>query len=99
VPIPGWPDQGVAFDAAVHLGTAGALLFAFAPTLWRLAGRALAGRASERRLGLALVLGIGPAALAGVRALRAGHRDPAPVGRTGSTSPVLLGVRVDSLMS
>ena len=66
MPIPGWPDQGVAFDAAVHLGTAGAFLCSFAPKRWRLAGRALAGRASERRLGLGLVLGTGPAALAGV---------------------------------
>jgi undecaprenyl-diphosphatase len=62
----GWPDQGVAFDAAVHLGTAVALLCYFAPELWRLLAGVVAGQPADRRLALALVLGTAPAALAGV---------------------------------
>jgi undecaprenyl-diphosphatase len=62
----GWPDQGVAFDAAVHLGTAVALLCYFAPELWRLLTGVAASRPADRRLALALVLGTAPAALTGV---------------------------------
>ncbi len=62
----GWPDQGVAFDAAVHLGTALALLCYFAPELWRIAAGVLARRAADRRLLLALVLGTIPAGLVGL---------------------------------
>jgi undecaprenyl-diphosphatase len=62
----GWPDQGIAFDAAVHLGTALALLVYFAPELARLARDARAGDAAARRLALAVALGTVPAGLAGL---------------------------------
>ncbi len=62
----GWPDQGLAFDAAVHLGTALALLCYFAPELWRLGTGLLVGRPGDRRLIVALAVGTVPAALAGV---------------------------------
>lgn len=62
----GWPDQGLAFDAAVHLGTALALLLYFARDLWRLAAGAAAGCLAERRLATAIVVGSVPAGLAGL---------------------------------
>lgn len=57
----GWPDQGLAFDAAIHLGSLGALLAYFREEL-----RALLSGALSRRLGLALVLATVPAGLAGL---------------------------------
>jgi undecaprenyl-diphosphatase len=62
----GWPDQGLPFDAAVHLGTAVALLCYFGPELLRLASGLVAGRAADRRLLVALALGTIPAAVVGV---------------------------------
>ncbi|HLE44848.1 MAG TPA: undecaprenyl-diphosphate phosphatase [Methylomirabilota bacterium] len=62
----GWPDQGLAFDAAVHLGTAVALLCYFAPELGRLAAGTLSGRGRDLRLVAALAAGTVPAAMAGV---------------------------------
>jgi undecaprenyl-diphosphatase len=62
----GWPDQGLAFDAAVHLGTALALLCYFAPELWRMATGAATGSGADRRLIAALAVGTLPAAVAGV---------------------------------
>lgn len=62
----GWRDQGLAFDAAVHLGTALALVLYFARDLWRLGIGAVAGRSAERRLATALVVGSLPAAVAGL---------------------------------
>jgi undecaprenyl-diphosphatase len=62
----GWPDQGVAFDAAVHLGTALALLVYFGRDLGRLTAGALAGRAGDWRVIGAVVLGSLPAVLAGL---------------------------------
>ena len=62
----GWPDQGVAFDAAVHLGTAVALLCYFGPELGRLLGGVIAGRPADQRLAIGLVLGTIPAAVVGV---------------------------------
>jgi undecaprenyl-diphosphatase len=62
----GWPDQGLAFDAAVHLGTALALLCYFAPELYRLASGTLTGARRDRRLLAALAVGTIPAAIAGV---------------------------------
>lgn len=62
----GWPDQGLAFDAVVHLGTALALLGYFARDLGTLAHDVLRGRALARRLAGALVLGSIPAGLAGL---------------------------------
>jgi undecaprenyl-diphosphatase len=57
----GWPDQGLAVDAAVHLGTLGALLAYFRGELLALLSGAL-----SRRLAVALILATVPAGLAGV---------------------------------
>ena len=57
----GWPDQGLAVDAAVHLGTLGALVAYFRRELLALLSGAL-----SRRLALALVLATVPAGLAGL---------------------------------
>jgi undecaprenyl-diphosphatase len=62
----GWPDQGLAFDASIHLGTALALLVYFTGELWRLATGILAGRPADRRLAAAVVLGSIPAGIAGL---------------------------------
>ena len=62
----GWPDQGVAFDAAVHLGTALALLVYFGRDLGRLAAGALGGRADDWRVIVAVGLGCIPAGVAGL---------------------------------
>lgn len=62
----GWPDQGLAFDAAVHLGTALALLCYFARDLARLAAGAFALRPRELRLIVAVAVGSVPAGLAGL---------------------------------
>src|SRR5262245_35740902 len=62
----GWPDQGLAFDAAVHLGTVLALFCYFARDLGRLASGVLAGVQADRRLATAVVLGTIPAGIAGV---------------------------------
>ena len=61
----GWPDQGLAFDAAVHLGTAAALLCYFARELARLAAGTAAGRPADLRLVAALAVGTIPAAVVG----------------------------------
>jgi undecaprenyl-diphosphatase len=62
----GWPDQGLAFDAAVHLGTVLALLIYFTGDLRRLAVGILEGRPADRRLAAGVVLGSIPAGLAGL---------------------------------
>ncbi len=67
----GWPDQGLAFDAAIHLGTAAALLLYFAPELARLATGIASGRRGDRRLAMALVVGTVPAMVAGLLLERA----------------------------
>jgi undecaprenyl-diphosphatase len=62
----GWPDQGLAFDAAIHLGTSLALLCWFGRDLARLAADILARRGPATRLGLAIVVGSIPAGLVGL---------------------------------
>lgn len=62
----GWPDQGIAFDAAVHLGTALALLCYFTRELTRLATGVLTGRRADLGLAAAVVVGTIPAGLAGL---------------------------------
>ena len=62
----GWPDQGLAFDAAVHLGTVLALLIYFARELQRLAGGILARQPADCRLAAAVLLGSLPAGIAGL---------------------------------
>ncbi|MBI1848690.1 MAG: undecaprenyl-diphosphatase UppP [Candidatus Rokubacteria bacterium] len=57
----GWPDQGLAFDAAMHLGTLLALLAYFRAELLALGTGAL-----PRRVGALIVLATIPGALAGL---------------------------------
>jgi undecaprenyl-diphosphatase len=65
----GWPDQGLAFDAAIHLGTLAALLLYFWPELVRMA-RAVRAPSAEhagfRRLAGLLLVATIPAGLAGL---------------------------------
>jgi undecaprenyl-diphosphatase len=62
----GWPDQGLAFDAIVHLATAMTLACYFARDLVAL-GRALLERGpAETRLLAAIVMGSIPAGVAGL---------------------------------
>jgi undecaprenyl-diphosphatase len=70
----GWPIPGLAFDVAVHLGTALALIVYFFRELVDIvagASRALTGRGSERdremgRLAVVLTVGSIPAAVVGI---------------------------------
>ena len=67
----GWPDQGLAFDVAMHMGTLAALLWYFREEVVRYAlafMRSLKLRAldAESRLAWALVIGTIPAAVAGL---------------------------------
>jgi undecaprenyl-diphosphatase len=80
--ILGWPDQGLAFDAAVHLGTALALLCYFGPQLVSIATGILTRRERDWRLVLALVAGTVPAAVAGIlleKVIETRFRGPIPV--------------------
>ncbi len=64
----GWPDQGLAFDAVMHLGTIAALLVYFRGELLTM-GRAASGGsdgAAWRRLALLLIVATIPAAVAGI---------------------------------
>ena len=69
--INGWPDQGLAFDVAVHVGTLSAVMWYFRAELGRmtvdwfdsLAKRQLVG---ESRLAWAVLLGTIPVGLAGL---------------------------------
>lgn len=67
----GWPDQGLAFDGAVHLGTSLALLCWFGRDLLRLGAETLAGERRAARVGLAVVVGSIPVGLAGLLLERA----------------------------
>jgi undecaprenyl-diphosphatase len=57
----GWPDQGLGFDAVMHLGTLAALLAYFRHELMGMISGAL-----SRRLAVLLILGTIPGGLAGV---------------------------------
>jgi len=63
-----WPDQGLVFDVATHLGTLVAVLVYFYKDLWQMAlpwlGRGR-GDAASRKLGITLVVASIPAILAG----------------------------------
>nr|WP_242521689.1 undecaprenyl-diphosphate phosphatase [Motiliproteus sp. SC1-56] len=66
----GWPDQGLAFDVAVHVGTLAAVLFYFrrdfALLIYGWLRQVRRGRPSYHgRLGWALLIGTLPAVLAG----------------------------------
>jgi undecaprenyl-diphosphatase len=67
----GWPDQGLSFDVAAHLGTTVAVVAYFRHELIDLVGGFFTGAPGShgfapRRLGWALVVGTIPAALAGL---------------------------------
>jgi undecaprenyl-diphosphatase len=67
----GWPDQGLAFDVAAHLGTAFAVIAYFRSDLVDLVSGFFTGAPGRhdfvpRRLGWALIVGTVPAALAGL---------------------------------
>ncbi|ENA28468.1 MULTISPECIES: undecaprenyl-diphosphate phosphatase [Pseudomonas] len=67
----GWPDQGLAFDVAVHVGTLLAVVLAFRHEVLATAmgwTRQVVTRQSspESRLGWAIIIGTIPAALAGL---------------------------------
>ncbi len=59
--LAGWPDQGLAFDAVMHLGTLGALLAYFRRELWALATGGIAPKVAA-----VLVAATVPGAAAGV---------------------------------
>jgi undecaprenyl-diphosphatase len=67
----GWPDQGLAFDAAVHLGTVVALLIYFTRELRGLTAGVRQGRSADRRLAAAVLLGTIPAGIVGFAFQRA----------------------------
>lgn len=67
----GWPDQGLAFDVAVHLGTLFAVIVYYYRDLVQIAGHTMASIVTRRntpqsRLGWFIVLATIPAGLAGV---------------------------------
>lgn len=67
----GWPDQGLAFDTAVHLGTLGAVVAYFRRELLRMTRdwvASLSGRGAtpDARLAWAVLFGTLPAGLAGL---------------------------------
>lgn len=78
----GWPDQGLAFDAVIHLGTLIALVAYFKEELWQITvGLVKAERGGRRLLGL-LVVGTIPAGIVGAlagEAIEAHLRRPAVV--------------------
>lgn len=92
----GWPDQGLAFDVALHMGTLAALLACF----WRdWLGLVRAGLtradSDERRLFDAMVLGTIPAGLAGLALADKAEtvfRDPARIALTLAAFGVLMGL-------
>jgi undecaprenyl-diphosphatase len=69
----GWQDQGLTFDVALHMGTLAALLLYFWRDWWSLVTAWLPARAGaedrralDRRLGIGIVIGTVPAAIAGI---------------------------------
>jgi len=64
-PVMGWPDQGLAFDIAVHVGTLGAVVVYFRQRLFQLAMGALR-RGEEQREVMYLGVATLPAVTAGL---------------------------------
>ena len=60
----GWPDQGLAFDVAVHLGALAAVVVYFRRSLGAMARGCVRG-GGERRLGVAVLLGTVPVVVVG----------------------------------
>ncbi len=65
----GWPDQGLAFDLAVHVGTLTAVVFYFRQDLWKVTqGWVLqkkTGSSAESRLGWNIIIATIPVCIAG----------------------------------
>ncbi len=68
--LTGWPDQGLAFDVSVHVGTLAAVVWYFRDELWAMAEawiRSLRGVPSpDARLAWGVLLGTIPVGLAGL---------------------------------
>ncbi|GHB22902.1 undecaprenyl-diphosphate phosphatase [Salinicola rhizosphaerae] len=69
--ILGWSDQGLAFDVAVHIGSLGAVLFAFRHEVWRILHAWFTqfgsrGQTPESRLGWAIIVATIPAVIFGL---------------------------------
>lgn len=67
----GWPDQGLTFDIAIHVGTLAAVVFYFRATLYSVGRDTLLSLARRRavgesRLGWAVVVGTVPVVIAGL---------------------------------
>lgn len=76
----GWPDQGLAVDAALHLGTLAALLAYFRAEIFELSSGAM-----DRRLGMIIVLATIPGAVAGAlfaKHIEASFRSPLLIAAT-----------------
>lgn len=76
----GWPDQGQAFDAVIHIGTFAALVAYFRVELMELVTGAL-----SRRVALILIVATIPAGLAGLlfgKAIEANLRSPLLIAAT-----------------
>jgi undecaprenyl-diphosphatase len=76
----GWPDQGLAVDAALHLGTLAALLAYFRGEIFDLFNGAL-----DRRLGVIIVIATIPGAVAGLlfaKHIEANFRSPLLIAST-----------------
>ena len=52
----GWPDQGLAFDVAVHVGTLSAILFYFKDTIFKLLRDFFASIAQRKMVGDSLLV-------------------------------------------
>ena len=94
----GWPDQGLAFDVAVHLGTLIAVVWYFRSDLVQIGGalwRSVATRRTDAdaRLGWAVLLGTIPVGLAGLAfgdLIETGLRDPLVIAAATAGFGVLL---------
>jgi undecaprenyl-diphosphatase len=64
--ILGWPDPGLAFDVALHLGTLVALLIYYRREWLTLALSPFAGSRDDRRLLILLIVASAPGAIAGL---------------------------------
>jgi undecaprenyl-diphosphatase len=76
----GWPDQGLAVDAALHLGTLAALLAYFRAEIFELFSGAM-----DRRLGVIIVIATIPGAVAGLlfaKHIEANFRSPLLIAAT-----------------
>lgn len=76
-----WEDQGLAFDAIIHIGTAAAAIIYFRREIWRILRGFFSNDKKSRRLGYVIVIASVPAALAGflLRSFIAGQARVLPV--------------------